>query len=201
MVVVQVHQGLPYIKGIKGYRFMELSLDLFYKNLLSKYSNSSLALLEGGVFEGASLLFFNNLCKEYKIDARLYGIDILPRPSSLNEADISYHTINQNDSKALRQFADSVGRFDIVIDDGCHFTRETNNTFSIFWDYIQKGSYVIEDFAVAFATDLPYCQINADKVSGMDSLVYSIAERKLELDIKAFEIIFNSKHSYAVYSK
>ena len=99
------------------------------------------------------------------------------------------------------QFAASIGKFDIVIDDGSHFTNETNNTFQIFWDYIQKGVYVIEDFAIAFTTDLAYHQINKNKVSGMDSLVYSIAKRKLELDIKAFEIIFNKNHSYAIYYK
>ena len=177
-------------------------LDKVYERLLPPYQNKAMILLEIGVAEGGSLLMFEKMCAELKIDAKIYGIDIRPEPSVLHNSIAIYKTINQNDTVSLIEFAGEVGGFDIVIDDGSHFTKETKNCFDVFWGYILKGGcYVIEDWSVAVEYESPYYLVYHDRVKGMDRLVYDIVSRKNELGIKSIEIILKDKMSYALFYK
>jgi predicted O-methyltransferase YrrM len=169
-------------------------LDIIYKDMFKKYENVSIEFLEIGVASGSSLLMFKDMMPK----ANLYGIDIHV-PNMIHERNIRLEEINQNDTEALQWFACAVGRFDVVIDDGSHFTKETKNCFDVFWKYVPEGGlYVIEDWAISFAKDLGYYQANKDKVIGMGDLVCDLTSTK---GVKNFEIVANKKHSYAVYYK
>ena len=169
-------------------------LDIVYKDMFRCYEDKAIEFLEIGIASGSSLLMFKDMLPK----ANLYGIDIQV-PDMIHERQIRLEQINQNDTARLQWFALAVGRFDVVIDDGSHFTEETKNTFDVFWKYIPEGGiYVIEDWAISFAKDLGYYQVNKDKVIGMGNLVCELTSHK---DVKSFNIIANNKHSYAVYYK
>ena len=167
-------------------------LDKIYLNLLNPYIDIPISLLEIGVFEGYSLLMFEKMLPK----ASIYGIDI--HCPTLIDSKVVMREINQNDSESLEKFAGEVGGFDIIIDDGSHFTKETKNCFDTLWKYTRK-LYVIEDWAIAFAYDLGYYRMYRDRVIGMDNLVLQIPIR-FE-DISSIEIVYNKKHSYAVYGR
>jgi hypothetical protein len=127
-------------------------LDKIYFNLLKPYIDIPISLLEIGVFEGGSLLMFEKMLPK----ASIYGIDI--NCPTLVGSSVVMREINQNDTEGLVKFAVEVGGFDVIIDDGSHFTKETKNCFNTLWEYTRK-LYIIEDWSVAFAYDLGYYNI------------------------------------------
>ena len=168
-------------------------LDKVYGKYLLQYVGKAISLLEIGVAEGQSLMMFEGILP----DAQVYGFDInIPGLNRNTRAIIE--TIDQTDSKAIEDFAVRHGGFDVIIDDGSHFTYETKNCFDILWKYTREF-YVIEDWGICIADDLMYHTKYKDRVLGMGELVLDIAMRRKELDIGYVEIVLNNKHSYALY--
>jgi predicted O-methyltransferase YrrM len=174
-------------------------LDKVYENLLLKYKGKAITLLEIGVWNGGSMLMYEKMLP----DAKIYGIDILPRPDCLKDSKVITRVMDQNDTKSLDALAQEAGGFDVIIDDGSHFTLETRRCFNTLWKHVKKdGLYVIEDWAVSIKEK---SSLNTDymlSVLGMDMLVFQIASKVMELGMTAAEIsIKNSWQSYAVYRK
>jgi len=174
-------------------------LDKVYEKLLVDYVNKGINLLEIGIAGGGSLLMYEKMLP----DANVYGFDIIERPESLKNSKSVTKVINQNDSLSVESFASEFGPFDVIIDDGSHFTKETSNCFDILWKHLKKGGiYVIEDWVVGIlAKNSPNIEYSSS-VSGMDRLVFDIASKKIELGIEAFKIVMEENtQSYAVYKK
>ena len=68
-----------------------------YKELLAPYKDRPVTLLEIGVYKGGSLLFFQELLPQ----AKIYGIDILPRPEVVADQAIITKVLDQNDTAGL----------------------------------------------------------------------------------------------------
>jgi SAM-dependent methyltransferase len=175
-------------------------LDKMYERILTPYKDKHISLFEIGIAEGGSLLMFERLLP----DAKIYGIDILPRPESLKDSKIETRVIDQNNIQAIEALANEAGDFDVIIDDGCHFGNETRKCFDTLWKHLRKGgSYVIEDWVVSIKTkedNVNFEYMNATQ--GMDKLVLEIASRKTELGITSIEIIVKENWmSYAVFKK
>jgi len=114
---------------------------------------------------------------------------------------ISIFQCNQNDSKMLTKIGNDYGGFDLIIDDGCHFKRETENTFNTMWKFIRKnGWYAIEDWGMGFkyeGTDAKEFRAYI----GMVDLVLSIANRRTKLGIGEFRILLEHGYSVALFRK
>lgn len=172
--------------------------DKVYRDMFSRFIGKPINFLEIGIAGGESLLMFEEMLPE----AKIYGFDILPEPQVLTDSSIITRVIDQNDSQAIMDFADNIGCFDIIIDDGSHFTKETENCFAILWDYVKDGGYyIIEDWGITYATHLGYYRVHEDKVKGMADLVYRIAHAKSELGIDTMEIVYKKNCTYAAFSK
>ena len=93
-------------------------------------------LLEIGVDHGGSL----QLWKTVFPNAQIVGFDINPDCKRFEEDRISVVTGDQTDTKLLQ----SLGGFDVVIDDGSHVREHQSQSFNALWPST-RGVYVIED--------------------------------------------------------
>lgn len=159
-----------------------------YKELFDK--NASLNILEVGIAKGG----FLNWLSDYFKNATVYGIDINIKQVEELKDGIRIFQCSQNNTERLYYLGSKYGSFDFIIDDGCHFRRETENTFNTMWPYIRKGGwYAIEDWGMGFSIEPVY--------KGMATLILSIIERQEQLKIKEFNIIKEPSYSVALFKK
>jgi hypothetical protein len=92
-------------------------------------------VLEIGVDHGGSL----QLWKQYFPSAEIVGLDINPA-AAFEEERIKVVIGDQTDAKLL----ESLGEFDIVIDDGSHVLHHQSTSFTHLWPKT-KSVYLIED--------------------------------------------------------
>ncbi len=117
-----------------------------YSDHLSQYYNNNISLLEIGVQGGDSLL----LWKELLPDAQITGLDILPSCKQYEGNGIAVVIGDQTDISLLN----SLGSFDIVIDDGGHTMNQQQVAFKTLFPKLNKGGlYVIEDLHTSFWPD------------------------------------------------
>lgn len=109
----------------------------FYQKQLPKRSFSG-RLLEIGVMDGASL----RMWREYYPKAEIVGVDIDDK-SHLEINGVTILKLDATDPKAL----DSLGMFDIIVDDGSHMTADQQASFEHLYlnQLSPKGYYIIED--------------------------------------------------------
>jgi Cephalosporin hydroxylase. len=85
--------------------------------------------------------------------AEIHGIDIYDK-TQLEEGRIKIKQGSQIDQEFLESLSDSVGGFDIIIDDGSHINEHIIKTFEILFPKLkQEGIYVIEDVQTSYWKD------------------------------------------------
>ncbi len=112
----------------------------FYAEHLEKYRDDKLKILEIGIFGGSSL----RMWRDYFHNATIYGIDINPN-SMFEEERIRTFVQDQGDEKSLLEFVEQHGPFDIVIDDGSHYTDHLDISYRLFKD---SPIFIWEDICV-----------------------------------------------------
>lgn len=153
-----------------------------YENIFQHLRDEKIKYLEVGVKYGGSLMW----AKDFFSSAKgIYGIDINP-PIIIPGTTV--FQVDQNNSAALDKVGIENGPFDIIIDDGCHREKETQNTITSLFEFLKVGGYyVIEDWVAVY--------IDPEFI-GMDKLVTSLARL-----IGNGKIIINGSHSYAIYRR
>ena len=140
---------------------------LFYKTkpLIDQYARfmslkrnfSARNILELGVFDGGSAVFWFEIFRPSK----LVGVDITKGKDSeyfqryvaandLNEKIKIYWGTDQSDAKRLRDIANSdfSGSLDLVFDDASHAYEPTKSSFETLFPFLRPGGlYIIEDWA------------------------------------------------------
>ncbi len=122
-------------------------LDFYEKNLPDR--SFSGRLLEVGVMDGASL----RMWADYYPNAEIVGIDIdEPRDSGFSNA--KWLKVDGT-TPAITQ----LGKFDIILDDGSHMTKDQQETLGLAWGMLNKGGiYIMEDLHTSYNQDY----INSD---------------------------------------
>lgn len=116
-------------------------VDNFYEKEFKKYLNQKISLLEIGIEFGSSL----KLWSEYFKDAeKIIGLDIqnklLPEHQEIENVNIIFEDAYQ------KEFADTLGKFDIIIDDGPHTLESQLNAIELYLPKLKKGGvFIIED--------------------------------------------------------
>jgi glycosyltransferase involved in cell wall biosynthesis len=152
-----------------------------YEKEFAGIKDSVQKYLEIGIWQRGSSLKW---AKKYFKNAAIYGIDILPVKV---DGCVTFRA-DQNDSAALDKIGRENGPFDIIIDDGSHFERETRNSFNCLFKYLKMGGiYIIEDWA-AFSIGPEY--------KGMDTLVL-----QLLCNVGCGRIILKEHNAYAIFTK
>ncbi|MFZ4499967.1 MAG: hypothetical protein ACOYMZ_00530 [Minisyncoccia bacterium] len=112
-----------------------------YDHYFSVMRNSTIRILEIGIQNGYSLKTW----KEYFPNAEIYGIDIVDC-TLMDEPRIKTLIGSQNDTTFLKQVQEQYGPFDIIIDDGSHYSTDMKISLDTLFPYLKQGGlYVVED--------------------------------------------------------
>jgi Cephalosporin hydroxylase len=136
---------------LKGPKFLRTYDDLFK----AARSNS---VLEFGVFEGGSILFFALAYPDF----RFVGVDIRNPDSAvldhiqrigLSDRVTIYYNTSQSDSEALKKIMTDDFKFEalgLIIDDASHNYNLSKKTFELTFGHLDhNGTYCLEDWAWA----------------------------------------------------
>lgn len=128
-------------KGDHGYTAV---YPIFFTNIRLR----PLSLLEIGIGGGSNIKYGGNSLKmwaTYFPKATILGVDIYDK-SLLDYRRIQTMVGNQGDQK----FLESLGTFDIIIDDGSHINRDIKQSLDTLYPHVSVGGYYcIEDLHVS----------------------------------------------------
>jgi SAM-dependent methyltransferase len=123
---------------------------LYLRNYAAHFSryDSSVNLLELGIFHGGSLLMW----RDHFLAGNIVGLDINEVKISDESGRIKVYMGRQEDIAVLDRIGKETGPFDIVIDDASHIAAPTKASFWHLFDRYLKpgGMYVIEDWRVGY---------------------------------------------------
>ncbi len=98
---------------------------------------------------GASLRMWKN----YFPRGRIYGVDIFDKRPH-DEDRIKTFVGDQSDEQFLRSLINEIGRPDIIIDDGSHYSHHVIKSFEVLFPLLKDdGIYVVEDLASSYWPD------------------------------------------------
>jgi hypothetical protein len=118
-----------------------------YDREFSKWRDEPIRLMEIGLNKGASI----KLWLQYFTKASVLGVDIVNFESGVGELDSSRFTFvrgDQSDTVFWSEFCGKQQPFDIIIDDGCHFSGPIHTAFRSLWLHVKPGGYyIVEDIS------------------------------------------------------
>ena len=128
--------------------------DDYYINIFRGIRRKKLKILEIGIgghqeesFLGGSLLLWNSYCPR----SQIYGIDLSKKVLFNKFKRIQTFVVDQSRPESLDEFAKEHGPFDIIIDDGSHFTDHILTTFNSLYKFLNsEGCYFIEDMGTTY---------------------------------------------------
>lgn len=112
-----------------------------YEKYFSAFRASKIVFLEIGVSKGGSLEMWSSY---FHPDSIIIGIDIDPSCKRFESGNIRVEIGSQSDYKFLDYLVDKYGKFDIVLDDGCHISSKQIKSFERLYSNV-KHLYVVED--------------------------------------------------------
>lgn len=116
-----------------------------YDRLLAPLEHQKVSLLEIGVQNGGSL---ESWAAYFKNAEKIVGCDIDPLCSKLTYQDprISVVVGDANSAPVLEKVRGICPAFDVIIDDGSHFSNDIINSFNLYFPLVKPGGiYIAED--------------------------------------------------------
>lgn len=149
--------------------------EFVYDDKFDKIRNEVKKFLEIGIYEGASL----RMWKDYFPNATIYGLDVCKK-LMFEEDRIITRCVDQGNENDLKKFIEEFGdNYDIIMDDGSHFSQHQQISFSFLLPYLKsKGIYVIEDLHCCFGSN------RFEKVDPKDErTTYNVIKRYIETKV------------------
>ncbi|MDA9370984.1 class I SAM-dependent methyltransferase [Gammaproteobacteria bacterium] len=126
----------------------------FYKKFFKPLRFRKLKILEigiGGHLEENHISGSLLMWASYFPRSKIYGIDLSSKPLFNRLSRVSTHVVDQSSAQQLQEYISKHGPFDIIIDDGSHFTTHIHLTFDIFYPSLNFGGlYIIEDMGATY---------------------------------------------------
>jgi demethylmacrocin O-methyltransferase len=155
----------------KSDKFGEHFYTPIYKQHFSEHRRKKIKLLEIGVGGYRDELNGGNslrMWKKYFEKAQIFSFDIYDK-KALEESRIKIFKGSQNDTNFLKYLADTIGDFDIIIDDGSHINQDVITTFNFLFPKLNLGGiYVIEDVQTSY---WPECGGNSKEFNSHKTIV------------------------------
>ena len=119
-----------------------------YENLLSKYKNKKITFVEIGILNGGSLEIWK---KYFGYESRIIGIDKNPNCKKFENDNCEIYVGSQSDPKFWKDFYKSVGKVDIILDDGGHTNDQQIITLLESLECINDGGiHIVEDVHTSY---------------------------------------------------
>ena len=81
---------------------------------------------------------------------KIIGADIIDK-SFLDRSNLKTVILDQNNPNQLNRLGKIYKSFDLIIDDGSHFTRHQKTSFEVLFKYLSNGGvYIIEDMLTSY---------------------------------------------------
>ena len=162
-----------------------------YEKILLRDRNKSIKYMEIGIHKGGSIDWANEFFENPS--SSIMGVDIKLPKREWPQRVLAIKG-DQSNQEELMEIAKHNGPYDIVIDDGCHFSGETEKTFNAFWHQVKSGGvYIIEDWGAA------YNHANKKQYAGMPELILRIMAKKEYHSISDVKIVCTAGMSYAAF--
>jgi len=159
-------------KSSLGHNYMS-----FYETEFSSLKLEIRKILEIGVYKGASLETWSEAFPKSEV----WGIDIDPKTKKFEKDRIIVRVGDQTDENFLQSVVDEVGQFDIIVDDGSHFSEDQIKSLEFLFPYVSLGGlYVIEDLQTSYEKNF----VRGNVVSCMDYLKCLIGHLKRKSSIR-----------------
>ena len=121
--------------------------ELYHKHFSTVRNLPSTRVLEIGTLVGLSSRLFRSY---FHPDATIHTIDINDCKKYLPEK-VEFTQMNTQLIPSLQSFAETQGKWDIIIDDGGHDMLSQQNSIQYLWDVVKPGGYfVMEDIHSSF---------------------------------------------------
>jgi len=114
-----------------------------YENILKKFVNKKVTLVEIGIGDGGSLFMWRKFLGKR---AKIIGIELNPEAKKLEKYNFKIFTGDQSDPEFWKNFYKKNGKIDILIDDGGHTNIQQITSFMESINYINdNGVIIVED--------------------------------------------------------
>ena len=122
-----------------------------YETIFKEFRNKPITFVEVGIFGGGSLLMWK---KYFHPQSRIIGIDLNPKSKDYEKYGFEIFIGDQEDENFWKKFYKTVGKVDIVLDDGGHTDPQQIQTLiSAINNIKQNGLIVIEDVHTSYFTE------------------------------------------------
>ena len=142
-----------------------------YSNYFKDYKDKEINILEIGIDKGESL----KIWRKYFTRAKICGIDIIDIKFQIEGVDLI--KADQTDKKALKEICDKYRGFDIIIDDGGHYSKQIVISLDFLFDYLKdNGLYIIEDLQTSYFSRFGGSRFNLKKKTTSMNYLKSITD-------------------------
>lgn len=178
-----------------------------YERHFAKFQGKHPNILEIGVFQGGSIEMWNDYFDD---DCEIVGVDINPACKILEKdfENLSIHIGDQANAKFWQTLKQTAPRFDIIIDDGSHYTNGQICTFREMYDHMtDEGVYLCEDTHTSYkamyrqGSKTSFIAEMKEQINNLHGLHYVKEKRKAlpgfyREDGSQFPEVTNSIHFY-----
>jgi hypothetical protein len=146
------HEGRAMDKWVHYLRAYEEEFSPYRRGFpLSNGDVRPLRFLEIGTRHGGSLQMWR---KYFGSEALIWGVDLDPRCTAIDDPDLSIRIGSQGDPNFLADVVEEMGGVDIVLDDGSHMGRhQLISLKTLFPRLADGGLYAVEDLHTAYWRD------------------------------------------------
>ena len=151
MKLIEIGKKYPSSKNVSG--FIEL-----YEKYFADFKDKKINILEIGVGNGDSL----RIWREYFVNANICGIDIDKKNFIIDNVEILIG--DQSDHSFLQTIVNKYHKFDIIIDDGGHISKDIIFSFNFLFPFLNNnGIYVVEDLQTSYLPKFGGSRLNLNK--------------------------------------
>ena len=135
------------------------------------HKDKEINILEIGIDKGESL----KIWRKYFTKAKICGIDLIDIKFQIEGVDLI--KANQTDEKALKEICDKYKGFDIIIDDGGHYSKQIVISLNFLFDYLKdNGLYIVEDLQTSYFSRFGGSRFNLKKKTTSMNYLKSITD-------------------------
>ena len=154
-----------------------------YDQLLSQYRNESIVFLEIGILDGGSLFMWRDF---FGPQARIIGVDLNPEAKKWEKEGFEIFIGDQSSTEFWKKTLNSIGKLDIVLDDGGHtYEQQIMTTESVIPFINDGGVIIVEDCHTSYMKKFGFRKLSF--INYAKKLIDNINKRYVEFDNKTAE--------------